>query len=86
MTKPKLLKEQFPLLLKGDNIPRAKQLKHKQTSTTSDQIRIQFWTLTSALSPQDVGRRAEHPFPQAFLQSSRGSLSVTSYISLAAAQ
>lgn len=34
----KLLKIQFPLLLEGNFIPGAKQLKYKQTSTTFDQI------------------------------------------------
>lgn len=38
VTEHKLLKIQFPLMLEGNFIPGAKQLKYKQTSTTSDQI------------------------------------------------
>lgn len=38
VTEHKLLKIQFPLLLEGNFIPGAKQLKYKQTSTTLDQI------------------------------------------------
>lgn len=38
VTDHKLLKIQFPLVLEGNFIPGAKQLKYKQTSTTFDQI------------------------------------------------
>lgn len=45
VTEHKLLKKQFPLVLEGNFIPGAKQLKYKQTSTTSDQIRFRIWGL-----------------------------------------
>lgn len=61
----KLLKIQFPLLLEGNFIPGAKQLKYKQASTF-DQIWFRLWSLkmgpvTNGKSPQ----KAEHPFSPA---------------------
>ncbi len=38
VTEHKLLKIQFPLMLEGNFVRGAKQLKYKQTSTTFDQI------------------------------------------------
>lgn len=53
MTEHKLLKIQFPLLLEGNLIPGAKQLKYKQTSTTSEQIWLRIWSLK--MSPVTTG-------------------------------
>lgn len=53
VTEHKLLKIQFPLMLEGNFIPGAKQLKYKQTSTTFDQIWFRIYSLK--MSPVTTG-------------------------------